>query len=152
MKKIKKTIKKIELRTRRVRVEEPSTPYGESVREPSDVSRIAAALLDGEGQEVVLVFLLDIRNKVLGYVEVARGAVDACPADARATFRAAVVQGASAIILVHNHPSGDPAPSTEDAKLTDRIKKCGELLGVPLLDHVIVADGGRYSFAEEGRI
>jgi DNA repair protein RadC len=145
-----KTIKRFEIRARRVRVEEPGAVYGEVVHAPERAADLAAQILDGEDQEVFLVFLLDIKNQVLGYVEAARGGLDSCPIDPRVIFRAAVLQGAAAIIVVHNHPSGDTEPSKEDVKLTERLREAGGLLGVQLLDHLVIGDGGYVSLAERG--
>ena len=145
-----KTLKRIELRTRRVRVEEPGAVYGEAVHAPERAADLAAQVLKGEDQEIFLVFLLDIKNQVLGYVEAARGGLDSCPIDPRVIFRAAVLQGAAAIIVVHNHPSGDTEPSKEDVKLTKRLKEAGELLGIAVLDHLVIGDGSYASLAERG--
>jgi DNA repair protein RadC len=135
-----RTIKKIELRARRVRVEETKVPYGRKLCSPVDVRQAAVRILEGEDQEVFLVFMLDVKNKILGYQEVARGSVDGCTVDIRVVFRAAIMMGATSIILCHCHPSGDPAPSPEDLVLTARLVKAGELLGLPVLDHVIVGE------------
>jgi DNA repair protein RadC len=70
----------------------------------------------------------------------------------RELYKAAILTNAAAIILVHNHPSGDPSPSLEDAQLTARISKAGEILGIKLLDHVIIGELGHYSFANAGRL
>ena len=78
-------------------------------------------------------------------------AVDACPVDIRAVFRAAIMMGATSIILSHCHSSGDCAPSSEDLALTARLVKAGELLGLPVLDHVIVGER-TVSLAETGRL
>lgn len=145
-----KTIKKIELRARRIRVSEKQEPYLAAIRTPGDVSKIAAQLLGSEAQEVFIVFLLDIKNRVLGYNEVARGGVDTCPVDPRAVFRAAVMMGASSLILAHCHPSGDPTPSSEDLALTTRLTEAGKLLSIQVLDHVIIGHEEIVSMAERG--
>ena len=147
-----KTVKKLEIRSRRVALEaaDSKVPYGEPVREPKDAASIAAALLEGEDQEVFLAFPLDIKNRVLGYTEVARGGIDSCSVDPRQVFRTAVMLGASTVIVVHNHPSGDPTPSREDVALTERLVAAGKVLGIPVLDHVVVADDRTYSFREQG--
>lgn len=146
-----KTVKLLELKSKRVRVAEPSSPYGTPIKEPSMAAELAERLLDGDERESFLVFLLDIRNKVIGYVEAAKGGIDNCPVDLRMVFREAVHVGASAVIVAHNHPSGDTTPSSEDIALTRRLEKAGELLGIPVLDHVVVGDG-YYSFAEHSRM
>lgn len=148
-----KTVKKLELRSRRVPVAADSkVDYETPVREPRDAASIAAALLDGEEQEVFLAFPLDVKNRVLGYVEVARGSVDSVGVDPRTVFRTAVLLGASAVIVVHNHPSGDPTPSAEDIALTGRLVDAGKILGIPVLDHVIVAGERTLSFAEKSML
>lgn len=68
----------------------------------------------------------------------------------REVFRDAIVKGAAAIIVAHNHPSGDEAPSREDRETTRRLQEAGRIIGIPVLDHVIVARGGSFSFRERG--
>ena len=70
----------------------------------------------------------------------------------REVFRTALRESAAALVLVHNHPSGDPAPSREDRTVTTRLARAGEILGVRILDHVIVAERGFYSFREQGTL
>jgi DNA repair protein RadC len=149
-----KSIKKLEIRSRRVPLEaaDPKVDYTASVQSPTDVRRVAAALLDGEDQEVFLAFPLDVKNKVLGYVEVARGAVESCPLHAREVFRTAVMLGASSVVVVHNHPSGDPAPSREDDALTARLVAAGKVLGILVIDHVIIAGEKSFSYMAKGRL
>ena len=147
-----KTIQRLELKVRRVPCcgEDP-VPYGQGIRTPGDVVQAARGLLQDEAQEVFLAFPLDIKNKILGYCEVARGSVDACQVHAREVFRAAVLLGASSVILAHNHPSGDPAPSHEDDALTRRLVEAGKILGIQILDHVVVGDQF-YSYQTEGKL
>lgn len=147
-----KTVKKLEIRSKRIRVAEPNGPYGKYFHGPQDVRKVAQQLLEGEEQEVFLVFILNIRNQIVGYVEVGRGAIDSCPVDPRTVFRAAVLQGASGIVVSHNHPSGFAGPSTEDDSITKKLVECGKLLGIPVLDHVIVTEDTYFSYAEEGKL
>jgi DNA repair protein RadC len=146
------TIKNFELKVKRVAVGEGSEPYGASVRSPSDVARIAQALIGDSAQEHFCVFLLDVKNRVVGFTQAAMGAIDSCPVDPRSVFRAAVATGASAIVVTHNHPSGDLRPSAEDLHLTQRLKAAGDLLGIALLDHVLVTDTGTTSLRERGQL
>ena len=74
------------------------------------------------------------------------------PVHPRETFQAAVKRGAAAVILVHNHPSGDPTPSDDDIKITKRLKEAGDILGISVLDHVIVGDGNYVSLRNLGII
>ena len=94
--------------------------------------------------------MLDGRHRVLREEIVSQGTLTASLVHPREVFRAALRESAAALILVHNHPSGDPAPSREDRDVTERLTRAGELLGVQVLDHVIVAEAGFYSFREDG--
>ena len=145
-----RTIKKIELRVSREKLAESTAPYNARIERPEQAVKLIKSILEGVDQERFLVMPVDIKNKILGYIEVARGSVDECPVDPREVFRAAIVMGASALFLAHNHPSGSTDPSPEDMKLTRRVCRAGELLGVPVLDHLIVAGDGSLSFAESG--
>jgi len=152
-----KTIKKLELKCRRIKLStlaaEEQAKYfnGLQVTDPGFIEHMLTNILSEEDQEIFLVLLLDVRNHIIGYVEAAKGTVDKCPVDMREIFRAAVLVGASAIIMCHNHPSGDSTPSPEDIRLTRRAEESGNLLGIPVLDHVIVTpDDGSTSFAEMG--
>jgi DNA repair protein RadC len=107
-----------------------------------------AAHAEREGFHVVL---LDVRGRLLRTVQVAEGSLSQCPVSPRDALRPAVREGAHSIVFAHNHPSGDPAPSAEDADLTERLRAAAELVGVLARDHVIVAAGGYYSFVEAGR-
>lgn len=97
------------------------------------------------------VVLLDARGRLLRSERVAQGGVSQCPVSPREVLRSAVREGACSIIFVHNHPSGDPAPSPEDVHLTERLRSGAELVGVVACDHVIVSTGGYFSFVEAGR-
>lgn len=143
------TIKKLELRTRRIQVSKPSPELDRSIHAPNDVAAAASALLGDETQEVFLVFHLNIKNKILGYTEAARGSLDQCAVDLRVVFRTAILLGASHIIVAHCHPSGNPEPSTDDRTLTTRLVESGKLLGIQLLDHIIVGDDQLFSFKQE---
>jgi len=92
-----------------------------------------------------------VRGRLLKVVPVAEGSLTQCPVSPRDALRPAVREGAHGVVFVHNHPSGDPAPSPEDLDLTERLRAAAELVGVLARDHVIVAAGGYYSFVEAGR-
>lgn len=83
---------------------------------------------------------LDARNKWIGAEIIAIGSMSGVQVHPREVFRAAIIAGAGSIIIAHNHPSGDLEPSPEDASLTARLAEAGELLGIPLLDHLIITD------------
>lgn len=94
--------------------------------------------------------LLDTRNRCLREVRVSEGTLTASLVHPREAFHPAVRDSASAVIFAHNHPSGDPSPSREDAELTRRLWEAGKVLGIRVLDHVIVGGRRHYSFADEG--
>lgn len=119
---------------------------GEPIRSPQDVVYFVAKNMEEEAlidRECFWVLHLNTRNQVIEKELAAIGTVNSClvrPAD---VMRKAVINGTVAIITVHNHPSGDPEPSMEDWKLTDRLRKSAELLGIQLLDSVVIAPGGK---------
>ncbi len=121
---------------------------------PRDAARLAGAILADADVERVLALHVNTKHRLIGVHVVSVGTLDASLVHPRDVFKAAYLSNASALILAHNHPSGDPAPSGEDCALSDRLRQAGELLGVTLLDFVIVTDpaeGFRYfSFKESG--
>ena len=131
------------LATRRLRT-------GDAIRGPADVHRHFHARLRDTLQERFLVLLLDGRHRVLREVMASQGTLTASLVHPREVFRLALREAAAAVILVHNHPSGDPTPSREDREVTERLVQVGEILGVPVLDHVIVAERGYVSLREDG--
>ncbi len=123
---------------------------GAHIGSPKDVYEHFAPTLRGLRQEVFCVLLLDSRHRLVRRVEVSRGSLNQSLVHPREVFAPALREAAAAILVVHNHPSGDPRPSREDHEVTRRLTRAGEILGVPLLDHVIVADRGFVSFADRG--
>jgi DNA repair protein RadC len=114
------------------------------------VHRHFHARLRDTPHERFLVLLLDGRHRVLREVTASQGTLTASLVHPREVFRLALREAAAAVILVHNHPSGDPTPSREDREVTERLVHVGEILGVPVLDHVIVAERGYVSLREDG--
>ena len=123
---------------------------GARVRGPRDVYDRMAPRLRDLPQEEFHVLLVDTRHRVLRDVLVTRGTVDASLVHPREVFRAAVAGNAAGVILVHNHPSGDAEPSPEDRRVTRQMVAAGEVVGIPVLDHVVVGDGVWTSLAEQG--
>lgn len=119
-----------------------------SIRSAEDVFRRVRGRTSGLRQEVFLVLAMDARNVVIDEIEIARGGLSAVAVHPREVFRPLIREAAAAAVVVHNHPSGDPTPSPADLVLTERLREVGELVGIPLLDHVVVADGGFTSIAE----
>lgn len=116
--------------------------------DPEDVFRIVGPRLAGVQQELFFAIGIDIRNRLLDIVEVARGTVHGVEVHPREVFRPLVRMAAAGAILVHNHPSGDPTPSSADVDLTERLRDVGDLVGIPIVDHVVIGDGGFRSVAE----
>jgi DNA repair protein RadC len=123
---------------------------GDRIGSPEDVFRHFHARLRDAQVEQFHVVLLDGRHRVMRSVLSSQGTLTASLVHPREVFRPALRDGAAAVVLVHNHPSGDPAPSPEDRELTRRLEQVGTLVGIPVLDHVIIACGGFVSLREEG--
>lgn len=101
-------------------------------------------------KEQFLVLLLDGKSRITRKVQVSEGSLNQSIVHPREVFAPAVRESAAAVIFIHNHPSGDPAPSREDREITRRLKEAGEILGIKVLDHVIIGDGVYFSFTESG--
>jgi len=105
-----------------------------------------------EPEEVFVTIGLDTRHKISEYWEVSRGSLNESIVHPREVFKRLLVGNCHSCILAHNHPSGDPEPSRQDDKLTERLCEAGELLALKVLDHVIVGDDVYYSYAEQGKL
>ncbi len=103
-------------------------------------------------QECIYCLLLDAKNRVQREAEVSKGGLSAAMAHPRDILTMAIRESAHAIILVHNHPSGDPTPSSDDIRLTERVRQTAETAGIRFLDHVIIGENGYVSLADEGRL
>ena len=109
-------------------------------------------LLQDEPAEVFAILCLTTKHRVIAYHEVSRGTLDSTLVHPREVFTAALLAHAAAIVASHNHPSGDPTPSPDDVALTRRLVEVGDVIGIPVLDHIIIGDGRYYSFKEAGRL
>jgi DNA repair protein RadC len=125
---------------------------GDSIRGPEDVHRHFHQRLRDARHECFLALLLDGRHRVLNEVVVSQGTLTASLVHPREVFRTAVREAAAALLLVHNHPSGDPSPSREDREVTERLADAGRILGIRVVDHVVVAEQGFFSFRESGAL
>lgn len=122
------------------------------IKSPSDIVAAVGHIRD-ERQEVFLVLTLNVRANIVGIHEVTRGLVDSSMVHPREVFTRAIGDNAAAIVMAHNHPSGDPTPSDEDRAVTRQMVAAGNLLGIPVYDHVVLGDEDRYvSFASAGLI
>ena len=105
-----------------------------------------------EYRESVKILLLDISNHVLGVNIVSMGGISGSMVDIRMILQGALLANASAIVAIHNHPSGGIRPSMEDDMITHRIKQTAKIMDITLLDHLIIAKDGYYSYADDGRL
>lgn len=120
------------------------------LRTPKDVHGYLFPTLSALRREVFHVLCFNPRNVLVHDARVAEGTLSACPVDPREVFAAVLSSRATAIVLAHNHPSGDPEPSVQDVGLTEHLARAAGLLGVKLLDHVVVGDGAYVSMLERG--
>jgi DNA repair protein RadC len=120
------------------------------IRGPRDVYERCAPGLRDLPQEEFRVLMLNTQHAVVRELVITRGTLDTSVVHPREVFRSAITESAASLILVHNHPSGDPTPSVEDRAVTLQLAEAGRLLGIPVLDHVVVGDGRYVSFVEAG--
>ena len=120
------------------------------VSSPDEAYEVIRPLMEGLDREIAVLVSLDTKHRVLAIDTVTMGTVDHTFLAPREIFRSALYRGASAIFLAHNHPSGDPTPSTEDRQVTRRLAQVGTTLGIDLLDHIVVGDTSFTSLARLG--
>lgn len=115
---------------------------------PQDVADFLMPRLRYAAKEQFVVVLLNSKNKVIGTEVVSEGSLSSSIVHPREVYGPAILHHAAAIMVAHNHPSGDPKPSTEDKEATRLLSRSGKVLGIPMIDHVIIGDGNYYSFLE----
>lgn len=108
--------------------------------------------LMNETKEVFLTLHLDGKNRIIAVDMVSIGSLNQSIVHPREVFKSACLSNAAAVILIHQHPTGDPTPSREDIAITNRLKEAGELMGIKVLDHIIVGEGSYHSFVEQNRL
>lgn len=123
--------------------------YNTRVTSSSDIYRLFKFLVH-ETKEHFITLHLDSKNKILCVDLVSSGSLTASIVHPREVMKSALLSSAAAMIMVHNHPSGQPEPSREDLELTSRLKEAGDLLGIRVLDHVIIGEESHVSFADRG--
>ncbi len=123
---------------------------GVPVRSPRDVARVFAPRLEDLPVEEFHVAVLDAQHRLERDVTITRGLLTSSLVHPREVFREAIAERAAAVILVHNHPSGDPTPSADDRLVTEQLVAAGKLLDIPVHDHIIIGRGRYVSFAETG--
>lgn len=121
-----------------------------AVESPKEAAEIARRYLAGRRKEHFIVLLLDSRRRLIKVSPVSIGTLEMSVVHPRETFQEAIAAGAAALMVAHNHPSGDPTPSQEDVTLTRRLVEAGRILGIPVLDHLIVGSGQSLSLRSCG--
>ena len=137
----------IELGIRAARMTQNETEHISSL---GDAAQYFISRLRNETHEKFYVMLLNTKNRVMKVKQISEGSLTSAVVHPREVFAPAVINHAACILVAHNHPSGDPYPSTEDRHLTEALNTAGEALGIPVLDHVVIGDGRYYSFKEHG--
>ena len=122
---------------------------GKSIKGAKDVFDYCHQRLNGADKEHFMILHLDTKNRIIKDEIISIGTLNSSVIHPREVFKSAIRESANAIILVHNHPSGDPEASQEDKEITDKLFKAGELLNIKVLDHVIIGNEKWYSFNEE---
>ena len=120
------------------------------VKTPDEVVRLVKGRLKGKKREHFLVILLDTRGQLIKISEISIGSLDSSIVHPREVFKEALSASAASVIFAHNHPSGNPEPSEDDVKLTERLANAGEVMGIDVLDHVIIGDKTYLSLKREG--
>lgn len=124
----------------------------QQVRSSADIYNLFHPLLCDLPTEEFWVLLLNQATKVIDKVRISRGGIDQTTADVRTILREALLKRATQIALVHNHPSGNTRPSNEDIRLTQAVQRAATTMNIHLIDHLVITDGGYYSFNDEGRL
>jgi DNA repair protein RadC len=114
------------------------------MKEPGATARLLAKYIGDRDRETFVVALLSVRHRVLALSTISVGCATAALVHPREAFKPAILAGAAAMVVCHNHPSGDPEPSPDDVALTRRLAAAGALLGIEVLDHVILGEAGRF--------
>ncbi|NLM34240.1 MAG: DNA repair protein RadC [Clostridiales bacterium] len=121
-----------------------------TISSPSAVADFVMESMRTLKQEVLKVILVNTKNKVILIKDVSVGSLNTSIVHPREVFAEAIKRNAASIIICHNHPSGDPTPSNEDINITHRLKECGKLVGIQVLDHIIIGNGSYVSMKEKG--
>lgn len=122
------------------------------ITRPQQLARFVRKIVGSDPREHFIAVYLDGRHVAIGYRVVSVGTMTASLVHPREIFTGAIWTHASALLLAHNHPSGNPRPSAADREVTKRLRKAGEILGIRLLDHLIVCEASFHSFAESGEL
>ena len=122
------------------------------INSPKDLADLLMGEMNELTQEVLKVVLLSTKNMIIGTKDVFKGSLNTSIVHPREIFKQAINKNSASIIICHNHPSGDPTPSKEDINITLRIKECGDIIGIQLVDHIIIGNNKFVSLNERGLI
>lgn len=128
----------------------PEPEEKRSVRTPDEVARLVQGRLRDKKKEHFLALLIDTRGQLIRTAEISVGSLDSSIVHPREVFKEAISASAASVIFVHNHPSGDPQPSEDDIKLSQRLAQAGEIVGIDVLDHVIIGEKKHVSLKRQG--
>ena len=128
------------------------TRTNQRISSPNDIGRLLINEMMNLKQEVLKLIMLDTKNNIIGIKDVFKGSLNTSIVHPREVFKEALKKSSSSIIICHNHPSGDPTPSKEDINITVRLKECGRIMGIDLLDHIIIGKEKFISLKEKGII
>lgn len=120
------------------------------VKTPEDVAGLVKVRLKGKKKEHFLALMLDTRSRLIKVAEISIGSLDGSIVHPREVFKEAISASAASVVFVHNHPSGDPAASEDDVRLTKRLAEAGDIMGIDVLDHIIIGDNKYLSLKREG--
>lgn len=123
-------------------------PQKYKIKRPWDIYKYYMSSLSNEKREIFKIILLNTKNEIITDVDISIGTLNSSLVHPREVFRVAIKRSSNKIILIHNHPSGCPTPSAEDKVITNRLLKCGEIIGIEVIDHIIIGDGVYFSFKE----
>jgi DNA repair protein RadC len=146
----KRTVLRIGPRVRVMLVRERAAVYNRPLISAAEVDALLREEMLASDRERFLTLMLNGKNKLLAIEEVSIGSLSSSIVHPREVFKAAILANAAALICAHNHPSGDPTPSPEDRRITERLRSASEVVGISLLDHVVIGNPTFYSFAENG--
>lgn len=146
-----KSAKRIQVVSLRMVREKTSILYPQrKITKPEDAAHLFRQFIGENDREALWIMVLDTKNQPTALHEVSCGTLNASLVHPRETFKLAILANAASIIACHNHPSGDPTPSSEDVQLTERLRDSGTLLGIELLDHLVLGEGNFISLKERG--
>jgi len=122
------------------------------IKNPESVVKAIRASIKDKAKEHFKLILLNPRNKIIGISTISIGTLNASLVHPREVFKDAIVHSAASVVLAHNHPSGNPEPSEDDLKITKKLVESGKILGIEVLDHIVIAKNGFFSFKEKGLV